>query len=443
MTTTQTVTGHSQDKSRTIMKVVIIGFGEMGKRSAKEFDEATNGLIEVTAVFDPNKAQYEEGCRWTNRRPRYYDSITGLIENEEFDGIYIASPNFLHLANIRELERILPKSRNSQPTILLEKPLDTTLSKICEVVRFAQRYPGNIVVEHPLRYTPILNKAKELIDKGEIGQITSASLSEYLGMNGITPYRRTVEHLGTMMLAKGTHDLDGLLYILQSLPVRVAGSSKPSKIVRDKPDDLHCSNCPDSLNCQYNTSRQLQPRVENLRDIDFHRDWCVLSEKIDVPDDEVCLIEFANNTFATFGSYCGSWGLGREYIFNGTDGRLRILFNEQRYRKMEQDGCIIVYKSTGYESGSSQKYDFSYNGNIHYNGGPYMARHFYEVMCGESKPFTTVSQAFVAELISLAAMDSEKNKVYKEVEELVPDDLKNLFSSTSWAPVPDTVLYRK
>ena len=76
-----------------VKKVGIIGFGEMGKRSAKEFEEATDGLIEIAAVFDPNKAQYEEGCRWLGRRPRYYDSIAGMIGAEKLDGVYIASPN--------------------------------------------------------------------------------------------------------------------------------------------------------------------------------------------------------------------------------------------------------------------------------------------------------------------------------------------------------------
>jgi predicted dehydrogenase len=425
----------------TVKKVGIIGFGEMGKRSAKEFEEATNGLIEIAGVFDPNKAQYEEGCRWLGRRPRYYDSIAGMIGAEKLDGVYIASPNYLHLANIRELEKLLPRSQNANVTILLEKPLDTELSKICEVVRFSLRHPGHIIVEHPMRYAPIVTKAKELIAAGEIGQVTSANLSEYLGMNGSTPYRRTVEHLGTMMLAKGTHDLDVLLYVLEALPVRVAGSSKPSKIVRDKADDLHCSDCADSLNCPYNHNRH-QRNIENLRDIDFHTDWCVLSKKINIPDDEACLIEFTNNTFATFGSYCGSWGLGREYVINGTAGRMRILFNVQRYREVECDGCIIVYKNGGYEMDSSQKYDFLYHGRIHYDGGPYMARHFYEVMCGESKPFTTVSQAFAAELISLTSFESEQDKTFKSVLDLVPDDLKDLFLSTGWERLSKAVLYQ-
>jgi len=426
----------------TPKKIGIIGFGEMGKRSAKEFEEATNHLIEVAAVVEPNKSQYEAGCHWIGHNPNYYDSISAMLGNEKLDGIYIATPNFMHLSCIRELEKALPKSQNKTPVILLEKPLDTELPKICDIVRFSQSYKGEIIVEHPMRYAPIVNKAKELIGKGEIGEISSAHLAEYLGMNGITPYRRSVEHLGTMMLAKGTHDLDVLLYIFQSMPVHVAGSSKPSKIKRDKPDDRHCSSCPEALNCKYNAVRS-QRKIENLRDIDFHTDWCVLSKKIDIPDDEVCLIEFENNTFATFGSYCGSWGFGREYIFNGTEGRMRIQFNGQRYREMESDGCIIVYKSTGYEMDSSQKYDFFYQGKIHYNGGPFMSRHFYEVMSGSSKPFTTVAQAFTAEMIALASMESEKTKSYMKVESLVPEDLKNFFNSTAWTNIPDTVMYRK
>ena len=59
-----------------------------------------------------------------------------------------------HLENLRDLYGCgLP--------VLLEQPLESSFAKICDVVRWASRYDAPIVVDHCLRYSPILQEAKK------------------------------------------------------------------------------------------------------------------------------------------------------------------------------------------------------------------------------------------------------------------------------------------
>jgi hypothetical protein len=91
---------------------------------------------------------------------------------------------------------------------------------------------------------------------------------------------------------------------------------------------------------------------------------------------------------------------------------------------------LLHYYPRGQE-GEKEVFDYDYFNRIHYNGGPYVARHFYNLMCGiETEPFTNVNQAFVAEALGFAAMKAAEEGRFMFVETLVPDDLKNTYRST-------------
>jgi len=51
-------------------------------------------------------------------------------------------------------------------------------------------------------------------------------------------------------------------------------------------------------------------------------------------------------------------------------------------------------------------------------------------MNGEARPFTTVEQAFVAELIGCAAYKSVDVQQYVSILDIVPADLKDVFLKT-------------
>ena len=76
-----------------------------------------------------------------------------------------------------------------------------------------------------------------------------------------------------------------------------------------------------------------------------------------------------------------------------------------------------------------EEYNFNYQGRIHYNGGPFAGRHFYDMIQGKAEPFTTVEDAFAAEMVGIAAMKSSKEHRQIDIEkDIVPQDLLPAFS---------------
>ena len=403
-------------------KIGIIGFGEMGKRHGLEFWESSKGRIEISGVIEPDDSMYLRGCEWNHRDniPRY-STISELLEKGKPDGIIISSPNFTHLENLKQLKGLnIP--------ILLEKPLDTSLEKVAEIVRFSREYAGPIVVDHVMRYAPIIRKARELIESNRLGKICSFQFSQRLGIGMFHTFRRTKAGGGGHIIEKATHDLDVMLYLTGAKPLSASMVSKQQVVGGNLPDDLTCPECPNLLSCRY-ANAGTSVSNSRFKDIATHNSLCVFAKSVDIPDNEVCTILLSRNIFGTYSHayFCRMHGHTRDYEVIGTEGALTIkLAKEDRYA-----GEIELFPYD--ERNTVEKYDFEYCSKIHYYGGPFVVKHFYNLMCGlESKPFTTVEQAFTAELLGFAAMKSaEENSRFVELDEVVPPDLRDAIQGES------------
>jgi len=400
-------------------KIGIVGFGEMGKRHGLEFTEATHGLIEIAGVVEPSDEMYRKGCEWNGRSsiPRF-SSIAELLEKCDIDGALITSPNFTHLSNLKQFEgRTLP--------VLIEKPLDTHIESISEIVRFAQHYKGPILVDHVMRYAPIIRRARQLIDEGLLGRIIGFEFTQRCDAGMFHNFRRTLRGGGGQMIEKATHDLDVMLFLCGSTPKRVAMMARQEYVGGSKSNDLRCSECDERIYCP--SAFVPKQRYEGIEDVHLNNDLCVFAEEVDVNDHETCLIELADGTFGTYSQtfMYHIKGHSRIYEVMGTKGALYIDLSTENpgyrgrltYHPQENNGEVITY-------------DYDYFLKIHYNGGPYVARHFYELMCGrETQPFTTVPQAFVAEMLGFAAMKSAQEDKFVKVDSLVPPDLRETYFS--------------
>ena len=276
-------------------RIGIVGFGVMGKHLGRELRVATADLAKVIAVVEPNDEKFGEGCKFLGYEPLRCNGISQILENN-LDGIVISSPNHCHLENLKELEG------NNIP-ILLEKPLDASFEKICDVLRFSETYQGPIVVDHVMRYAPIVAKAKELIDSGAIGKICSVSFVQncFYGNSMYHNFRRTMTGGGGMFIEKATHDFDIMMYLLESKPVKISAIAKRQAYGGDKPNDLHCPQCDQRLPCKESVNNiHYRYGAKKMMEVKGSDDLCVYAKIVDVPDNEVCMMEFENGTFATY-----------------------------------------------------------------------------------------------------------------------------------------------
>ena len=402
-------------------KIGIIGFGAIGKHLGRELKAATGGLASIVAVVEPNDEKFQRSCEFIGNKPQRCDSIGKMLE-QDIDGIVIASPNNCHLENLKEF-------RGRDIPILLEKPLNSCFETICEVLRFSEKYKGHIVVDHVMRHTPIVAKAKELIESGDIGKICSVSFVQnvFYGNSMFHCFRRTMADSGGFFIEKATHDFDIMMYLLDSRPVKVSAVSRRQAYGGDKPNDLRCRDCDEKVTCKESINNiHYRYGTTDPMEIKESDDLCVYAKIIDVPDNEVSMVEFENGTFGTYSQcfFSPASYTTREYEIVCLNGIMKISFS---LVGTHDKGRILICKRFGRPE-DSITYDFDFQGKIHYNGGGSMATHFCRVIDKEEKPFTTVRQAFLAEVLGHAATLAAQSGEFVYPEKVLPKDLKNIWS---------------
>jgi predicted dehydrogenase len=405
------------------LKLGIVGWGARGGSVARSGYDSLGGMLAPVACVEPSAESYEKTSKRFNLTPNRYLSVAEMLAAEKLDGMMIASPNGLHLQNLKELQ-------GSGLPILLEKPLESNFQLICDVVRFASQYKAPILVGHCMRYAPILKEAKKMITRGDIGEVCSTRFVQHChyGNGMYHNWRRERKNAGGMFIEKATHDFDIMLWFMETWPDTVAAFGALQAFGGNKPADLRCRNCEERVDCPESIQnirfRAGQYKVEELESTD---DLCVFSTAVDANDNEQTLIRFANGRFGTYVQWFFSPRSyhHRIYEVQGTLGAMEVDLGA------EFGGQILFTPRYGTYA-DQQKYKFDYLQRNHYNGDGEMMKHFYHVLRGEAVPETTVKQAFAAELLGYAADQAVVEKRLITAQDLLPKDLAGLYTEKAY-----------
>jgi Oxidoreductase family, NAD-binding Rossmann fold len=135
----------------------IIGFAHMGtwRKRAR--------LAHYRLSFDPVPAT--EAIAGKAEVP-LYKSLDELFDKNRPDGVILATPNQLHL------EHALKCMAAGVPQ-LLEKPITPTVREAETLVKEADKTGAKVLIGHHWAHSPIMARAKELIDAGRLGQLVA------------------------------------------------------------------------------------------------------------------------------------------------------------------------------------------------------------------------------------------------------------------------------
>lgn len=405
------------------LKLGIVGWGARGGSVARSGYDALGGMLNPVACVEPSTESYDKTSKRFNLTPNRHQTVADMLSKEKLDAVMIASPNDLHLRNLQEL-------KDSGLPILLEKPLESSFQLICDVVRFADTYKAPILVGHCMRYAPILQEAKKMLQRGDIGDVCSVRFVQHChyGNGMYHNWRRQRERGGGMFIEKATHDFDIMLWFLETWPDTVAAFGALQAFGGTKPADLRCRNCEERVDCPESIQnirfRAGQYKVEELESTD---DLCVFSNVVDANDNEQTLIRFANGRFGTYVQWFFSPRSyhHRIYEVQGTRGAIEVDLGAEF-------GGEILFSPRYGTYADQQVYKFDYLQRNHYNGDGEMMKHFYRVIRGESTPATTVQQAFAAELLGYAADQAVLEKRLITAQELLPKDLARHYSAKAY-----------
>jgi predicted dehydrogenase len=140
----------------------IIGCGDVTEiKSGPAFNKVSNSTLIAVMRRDGVKAK-----DYAQRHgvPKWYDNANDLINDEEVNAIYIATPPASHA-------EYAIKCIDAGKPVYIEKPMALNAAEAKNVADHSLKKNIQMVVAHYRREQPLFKKIKELIDSNEIGDI--------------------------------------------------------------------------------------------------------------------------------------------------------------------------------------------------------------------------------------------------------------------------------
>ena len=199
------------------IKYGLIGCGMMGIEHLRNI--ALLPDAEVAAIYDTDENQLKIGLQIAQTAQRA-NSISEMLSLHRLDALVIASPNHLHVSQLKEI------AAHQNVPILCEKPLFTDASDEAEIERFQRQYSAPVWVAMEYRYMPPVAALIEQADQ-VTGGVKMLTLQEHRFpfLDKVGHWNRFNANTGGTLVEKCCHFFDLMRLILKSDPVRVSASA--------------------------------------------------------------------------------------------------------------------------------------------------------------------------------------------------------------------------
>jgi len=196
------------------LKVAVIGTGNMGINHVRTY--ASIKEVDFVAVSDLNQELGEKVAQDFN--VKYYGDYEELLRHEKVDIVSICVPTKYHY-------QVAKNAMKYKVNILLEKPITMDVDEAKDLLAIAKQMSVKLLVGHIERFNPAVQKVKELIDAGELGDII-AIIARRVG--GFPPQISDAN----IAVDLSIHDIDIVNYLLKDLPKEVSVNKQRNHITK-------------------------------------------------------------------------------------------------------------------------------------------------------------------------------------------------------------------
>jgi predicted dehydrogenase len=186
----------------------IIGVGDVCEvKSGPGFQKAKNS--ELVAVMRRNGEKAKDFAE-RHGVPKWYDDADVLINDDDIDAVYIATPPYAHKNYVEAVA-------NVGKSVFVEKPMALSQHECQIMIEVCKQAGVPLWVAYYRRTLPRFVKIKELIELGAIGDIRTVSISlrkPPLNLSNGLPWRVQPELAGGgIFVDVAVHTLDFLDYV--------------------------------------------------------------------------------------------------------------------------------------------------------------------------------------------------------------------------------------
>ncbi|OGV67982.1 MAG: oxidoreductase [Lentisphaerae bacterium RIFOXYC12_FULL_60_16] len=197
------------------LRVGVIGSGGRGGLAVHAHRPGKGSV--VAACCDSNPAVLE----WN--RERYGKDVFTTKDyrkllDQDLDAVFVTTPDFLH-------EEHALAALTKGLGVYLEKPMAITIKGCDRILAAARRERARLFVGHNMRYMTVFIRMKQIIDRGDIGEVKSAWCRHFVSYGGDAYFRdwhSERRYTTGLLLQKGAHDIDMIHWLTGAYSKRVS-----------------------------------------------------------------------------------------------------------------------------------------------------------------------------------------------------------------------------
>jgi predicted dehydrogenase len=347
------------------LRIGVIGVGGRGDLSTNwDQDDRRDGRSIITAGADISERHLAEFKERHGGRPFTTTDYRELLDRDDVDAVAVTTPDYYH-------EEHAVATLNAGKHLFLEKPMAITIEG-CDRILSAWKESGKrFMVGFNMRCMGMFRVMKEIVDSGAIGEIKAVWVRHFVGWGGSFYYHdwhAMRKNTTSLLLQKGSHDIDMIHWIAGQYTKRVAAFGSLDWFGGDKPNDLTCPECDIRRTCvEYEAGR---------------RNQCAFRREIDVEDNSVMIMELDNGIKASYLQCHFTPDYHRNYVFIGTEGSIE---NSEPEMKV----WVKTRRSNTYRELADRTYDVRPVRGGHGGADPVICEDFLDMVLDGKEPIAT------------------------------------------------------
>lgn len=219
-----------------MVRIGIIGCGFIARKHVQTISSMNQfSLVAVSDMHEERMNEiihvYEEKTGVQSQIDQMVD-YENLLKDPQIDVVVIAVLSGLHA-------KIAKQAIKHGKHVIIEKPLSLSLVEAKQLIARARERNRHVLVCHQLRYRPLMQKIKHLIDAGYFGELYTGAVTLRLNRNSdyyaSADWKGSWKHDGGMLINQGIHYIDLLLWFMGDLE-SVYGELQTKKMYKETED---------------------------------------------------------------------------------------------------------------------------------------------------------------------------------------------------------------
>ncbi len=341
------------------LRVGIIGLGGRGHLGDGWMNNERSTVVAGAEVAETELAAFRERA---GEEVFTTTDYRRLVEREDVDAVAVLAPDFLH-------EECAVAALEAGKHVFCEKPLAISTAGCDHILRAWKASGKQLMVGFNMRYMNIFRVMKEIIEAGTIGEVKAAWCRHFVGFGGQFYYHdwhAKREGTNSLLLQKGSHDLDMIHWLTGAYTRRVAAFGGLDFYGGERSNDLRCSECPDRRTC---TEYVDWPGHER----------CVWRQEVEVEDNNTVIMELEGGIKASYLQCHFTPDYHRNYTIIGTEGRVE---NSEPEMKV----WVKTRQGEGYKHLADRVYEVKEYQGGHAGGDPRITEDFLDMVLEGKEP---------------------------------------------------------